>query len=328
MSEIERKKWEIVRQNSYWISDRITSPPLSIQMEVCGIQVQFHIHGKHASEIKTFLSEYFFHFPIQSNQQGKSIQIDLNVQEGALSQGSHPFWNEVNGEFRRENALAGEQFVIHRDFIARISSDGLKASVTIPKPDHFTTDGIDNVLTLLISKQLPQHHALALHASTVSRGGFAYIFFGASGAGKSTLAQHCYLVDGLKVLSGDQIYLKILDQHLYAYPCATTIPEFPRHHSGWYPHPLPVAALTHLIQSPQHGLKIHSPFQQLPLFLRETIYQPSFDDADCLLNLATSMISMKNIGLCELSYPLGISFWNYFDLLLKLDSVKSEREKK
>jgi hypothetical protein len=311
ISCFEKEKLKLLDQESLW--NRIEETPVFVLCEIAGLPVQFRLQGFMKAEMGNFLNDYLGPFLLPAHSKRALIEISYEIEDQDISNRNLAFWNETRYEYRIHIQSNGSQFVAHRDFIARVEKNGLSAKVRGPFLDFSTSDTVDNILTLLISRQLPQQDALALHASTVEKNGFAFVFFGASGAGKSTLAHQCFHLDGLKVLSGDQIYLSLKDGLLMAHPCATSIPEFPRGHRGWCSSSLPVKGLIHLVQKNEFKFRPMGPSETLVSFLRETIYQHQFGGAEKLLELAIAMVSTSNIQLGEMSYPKGTSFWSLFD---------------
>jgi hypothetical protein len=283
---------------------------LGINFEVAGVKGRVIPQGPHSDEVHEFLSGYLRPFPVLSARD-PDFEVNLHAPEGELSSPHHPAWNDPSEEFRVFGPGIDEsQWVIQRDFVATVDPTGSRAWSVGPRVDHGAIDTIDNLLAFLVSRKLIHHSALLVHAATVERGSGAYVFFGASGAGKSTLAKHCHDVDGLRALSGDQIYLQWRDPGVVAHPCPTTIPDFPRDHPGWCPEPRPVRALIHLVQSGGWSFRRLSQVEALTAFLSEVIYQPRFGNAERVLQLAAGMVENSSIPVLEMSYPKGQSFWS------------------
>lgn len=285
-----------------------------LAFESAGVVGELVFSGPEAQEMRRFAARYLRPFPLSRPGQEPDFSVLYTSGAGELAAGEHPFWNELQPEFRLSAQSDGTTTVLQRDFVGLLERDSRRLIAVGPVLDERTTDTLDNILLLMFSRKLVERGALATHAATIERKGMAYVFFGASGAGKSTIARHCFDADGLRVLSGDQIYLRPGTAGLMAHPAPSTIPEFPRGHDGWCSEPRPVRALIHLVQRPgAFAFRRFSVAGLLPHFLRETIYLPEFRDAGALLDIVSSALESPRVTLGEMSYPLGTSFWASLD---------------
>jgi hypothetical protein len=292
----------------------IEQGPAPISFETAGVRGNISVVGARADEMAAFLRSYLEPFSADSRAMAPAFEIHYAAATGPLAEPAHPWWNDPQMGYHVTSETDGSLTVLQRDFVASLTDGNTRAVATGPVLGPDSTDSIDNLLLLLYSLHLPRSGALALHAATVEREGQAYVFFGASGAGKSTLARHCHEVDGLRVLSGDQIYLKAGPGGLFAYPAPSTIPEFPRGHQGWCSQPRPVRAITHLLQRPgRFRYRALGVREILPLFLRETIYVPELRDGKPVLDSALASLRTGGVANGEMSYYKGQSFWTALD---------------
>ena len=292
----------------------LTDRSSEIHFEIAGVVGSLTLAGEGKARSENFLRSYLSPFPLKSKKD-PHFRIHLTHPEGPHSRPEHPVWNTFDQELHMSRETSGELIAHQRDFVARLSVGQDWIEAYGPEINERSIDTIDNLLNCIISRHLPPRSALAVHAATIERKGYAFVFFGASGAGKSTLSQFCYQSDGLRILSADQIYLKYdsAQDRVFAHPTSVTIPDFPRSHPGWCGEPKEVKALIHLVQKGELSFVPKRASELLPLFLRETIYQPYFERAAEILDISISLTSAKRLSLGELSYPKGVSFWDVLD---------------
>lgn len=276
------------------------------QFNITGIEVRFYLYGTHQEKILHFFDDYFKYFPSKKNE--PQVTIHYLSPNNEFSNPVHAFWDEDDWQYHVERTEK-QHWISQRDFTAYLDLKTKEYWALGPILDHACCDSTDNLVQYALGEELIHHHILPLHAATITDGKAAYVFFGESGAGKSTLAGQCYELDGFKILSGDQIYLKFEGAQLFAYPNTTTIADFPRRHPGWAPQACPVRAITHLLKIPRKFTLKSLEFKDiLPLILRETVFRQEAIKAQSLLELILKLEENKEISLAEMSYLKGESF--------------------
>src|SRR5262249_38486157 len=123
----------------------------------------------------------------------------------------------------------------------------------------------------------------------------------------------CWRQDGFRILAGDQIYLRLDRDRLFAHPCPVTVRDFNRSSAGVCSEPREVRALIHLVQKGGYAFRKLDRPEAFPHFMRETIYQKEYRNGPQLMSVASRMIQSPGIPNAEMSYPKGESFWGWLD---------------
>jgi hypothetical protein len=299
---------------------RTGEPRERIEFEVAGLLGCIEVPRSDAG----FVREYLRPFVPRHASRKADFEIEYRVAPGELENPRAQAWNDPDPEYRVDRR-EGKIRVIQRDFAAWFGMESGHALAVGPRlgPDSLNT--IDNLIQLPVSTQIVAHGGLVLHAAVVERQGAAFVFFGDSGVGKSTLAERSWKEDSSRVLSGDQILLRLERGRPVAYPTSSTIPEFPRGHVGWCSEPKPVRALVHLVRGHKDfSYRELSTRQALPLFLKQVLYAPELLEyarlEGTILKAALTLLSTPDVERGEMSYSLGTSFW-----VPLVRSLRSER---
>lgn len=300
------KKIELLKSHL----NEFKGPSLIKQFNVTGIEVAFHLYGAYQEIIFPFLEDYFKHF--KTLNKTPQVTIHYLSPSNEFSNPVHDYWNEDDWQYHVTKE-SDRHWISQRDFVAYQDLKTKQFWALGPILDLACCDSTDNLIQYALGEDLIPNGILPLHAATITDGTYAYVFFGESGAGKSTLAKQSYELDQLKVLGGDQIYLKFHEGKLLAYPNTTTIADFPRNHPAWAGRPYAVRAITHLLKSPRtFTLKTLDFKTILPLILRETVCRQEAIKAESLLELTLKLEENKDIHLAEMSYLKGESFFKNF----------------
>lgn len=295
-------------QNS--LQTKPSENPLELSMRLGTIFAKLRFHGLGPSG-EAFLRSHLGRFlaPV-----GEAVfTLNYFVAQGPHADAAHPDWEDE--DYRFHGWKDGDHYhVVHRDFVGTLFAEENRISVFGPDLGPECSDSLDNPLQFAANYYLPRQGILPVHASAVVREGKAYLFFGDSGVGKSTLARFCCEDLGLTALAGDQVYVSLKDGVLHAHACPTTIPELGRHNPKWDVGSYPLRAMIHLVQK-RRGLEYlaFSPYEALPRFLRQVFCRPEFRQEDKMLNLAIDFLSDPSIYLGEMSYPMGVSFWEFLE---------------
>lgn len=284
--------------------------PLKKCFNVTGIEVCFYVYGKYQEKIIDFFHEYYKHFP--SIKASADVVIHYLCPNNDFSNPANPYWDEDDWQYHViKNEF--EHFISQRDFVAKKVLKTSEYWAIGPLLNQASCDSTDNLVQYALGDLLIDYDILPLHGATISDGKNAFVFFGESGAGKSTLSNQCFNLDGFKILSGDQIYLKNEAEGLFAYPNTITIADFNRDHPGWLCQKMPVKAVIHLLKSPRtYSFKPLEFKEILPLILRETVYRADAVGAKSLLELILKLNDNKSISFGEMSYLKGESFLKRF----------------
>lgn len=290
------------------------------KLQVGEVKIELLYRGDYSKEIIDFLEEYFKNFLTFVGL--PDVSIHYWQLPGIFGNTHWKMWNDWPHELDFIKGVDQFDILIERDFVAKVHKNGSQIYAHGPIWSFATCDSIDNIISYALGRHLIKYNGLILHAACVVQNDEAFVFFGASGAGKSTLAEHCYKVNGLKVISSDQVIIKYFNQKLYAQVMPTTIPEFHLNHPAREVSPKVVKCLLHLVQG--DDLFSFCNLEQsdwLKYFMRELVFRNEFSSGQDILDLSLKISSDSTIIKGEMSYQLGSDF------LKSLKNVISEQVK-
>ncbi len=267
--------------------------------------------GPNLPKTISFLEEYLAFYKLNSSE---DLKPDINIfyyeDEGILGSPRIPHWNFWEDQIILEKNTEWD-VVIERDFVSKVSKDGSEVFAQGPTLSRMTCDSIDNLLVYVLGRFLLKKNAIILHAATVVDGNMAYVFFGPSGVGKSTLATHLYQTNNLKVISSDQVFLKIKNQELYAEAVPTTIPEFPLDHMAREKKAIKVKGIFYLTRSETKGYSLNKikKVDFIQKLMQELMFRAEFGNADALLTLINNIVDHGK-SFYEFSYRKDFNFFN------------------
>lgn len=260
------------------------------------MNLQFYYLGPNSAETEDFLNRYLSSFKMVDF---KNLALDVKIfyKEGTdfWGKANIPHWNYWEDQIIFEENEEWD-VVIERDFVAKVSKDGSMIFAQGPKLSFQTCDSLDNLLVYSLGRFLIKKSALILHAATVvDNDNKAFVFFGPSGAGKSTLASHLYNTYGLKVISSDQVFLRVEYDQLFAEAVPTTIPEFPLDHPAREKKPIVVKNLFYLKKSEDKDFSLieMSQVDFIQRILQESMFRSEFGSANELLKLVCQIVKSQ-----------------------------------
>lgn len=278
--------------------------------------LSFHFYGDKACENAQCLREQFSFY--LTNEPSTKI-IDIFCAGGDEGNNNHTTWSNFE-PIGLYIPRGDDFFLIQRDFILKTNDDYDYFQICAPQLIlGGNTNTADNLVMMINAHLFPKDDCIILHAATVIKDDMAYVFFGDSGAGKSTLAEQCYNLEGQKVLSGDQIYLSLEEDGVWAHSSPTRVFEFPVGHPALFQGKKKVRAMTYLHQLGKFDFQNSNAIELMPLFMHETLtYLAPFTSNQEHFTLCSKILNHKTITTGKMSYPKGVSFWkNFEDNLLK-----------
>ena len=300
-----KEKYELM----YKIDINHFSTEISLKIMIAGIKLELNYSGRNSIAVSNFLNEYFKDF--ERFDEDPDARIYYHQRDDIYGEASWPYWNIWTEEIEFiEKKDEQFDFLMERDFVAKVSKDGKSIFAYGPSWSFETCDSLDNIVSYMLGRNQIIKNSFILHAATVSDGQYAYVFFGASGAGKSTLADHCYKMNGLKVISSDQVIIIVENDKIFAQVMPTTIPEFPLNHSARESRKMPVRSMMRLIQA--EGLFNYTKLSEidwLKYLMKELVYRKEFKYEKELLSMALKLASNENIIKGEFSYLKGTNFF-------------------
>jgi len=284
----------------------------------CKVNLQFHYLGPSTIEAIDFLNQYLNSFKV-FDFENKFSDVKIFYKEGTdfWGKANIPHWNYWEDQIIFEENVEWD-VVIERDFVAKVSKDGSIIFAQGPKLSFQTCDSLDNLLVYSLGRFLIKKNALILHAATVvDKDNAAFVFFGPSGAGKSTIATHLNNTYGLKVISSDQVFLRMENNKLWVEAVPTTIPEFPLDHPAREKKPVIVKNMFYLKKSEEKDLDLVEMNQVdfIQRILQESMFRSEFGSADELLKLVCHIVFSQN-KYYQISYRKDFHFLNQLKELL------------
>ncbi len=313
MTPIEKEKYKYLHRKAHLIKEEFKGlSKKTLHIQLLGIEILCDLVGIGEGDYQYLLNYYHPFRPQAHIECQKKYHVTYFIFQDERKTLNHPWYSETYPDIQfisEENAT----YIIERDYFAKGLIDQL--SVYGPSPSHDNPDSLDNLFAMLFASCNDQHQAMLLHSAAVVKDDKAFVFFGESGAGKSTLAFHCAQSFGQKVISSDQTLLHFKDDSLVAQSTPITIPELKRDSPLRTWDTYEVAALIHLTQKGEVGLRSMDDLDLLKLFVGQSaFYLTPFSNQQAFLNLCSKIVSLPLIK-GELTYEKGGNFWHYFKSL-------------
>lgn len=305
---LRTKKRRFLHQNLNALSSREKS---CVLLRVAGVPIELSLSGPHQTENQVFLQKFYARF-LASKATKPEIFVTYHSPSGTTAEPDHAFWardGDPGFDFLDEKENTA---VIQRDFFGSLHKTEPRIMAFGPRLATGATDSIDNLLNVILYRELPKHGAVPFHSATVVRNKKAYVFFGDSGAGKSTLAYLSHERNQLPIMSDDKVILKKEGDHLFAYAIPSVLGILSRDTINWEVGPVPVVGLFQLVRTAkkfQERPLTRNEF--LPLFLRQIFYHPGFSGRAELLDLALEIAQTPSVICREIGYALSENPWNY-----------------
>lgn len=288
--------------------DQYSAAP-SVHAAIGGLHVEFICKGAKAKPASDFLKGYFSAFQNEEIATNKVVMtFEMLVPGSEDFDCQNPIWNDPDESILDVRLSDGSNWQLLRDVLGTAVAPD-RTLCMMPCPAVGVTDGIDNLVASYLPGQLLANGVVPLHAATVEKDGGVYIFFGQSGAGKSTLAHFCADSLGLKMLGGDQIYVKITSDGLFAHPCSTTVWDYPRSHPKLLIEPRPILGFVHLIQKGDWYFQSLTRIDAMRLFMKEIFCPKGVGTSEMFLKNTEKIFKSYHKNWVQMSYPKGQNFW-------------------
>ncbi len=142
-----------------------------------------------------------------------------------------------------------------------------------------------------VYSRLCSENVMLLHASYVDVNGYGIVFIGPSGIGKTTQAQLWEKYRGAKIVNGDKVFVRKIDDGVYAYGTPW---------KGSSPYDLneksPLKGIVILQQSKENNIRRLSPTDAAQLFLPH-VFMPNWDEQCMCQLLETFEKTIKKVPL-------------------------------